>query len=278
MIHKRGQIVARVPALLALPAEIRNKIYTCLCHSSAPIRLDFYQDPDSDIPEPVVPYPRDTAIPVDLFLTCRQLNEEASSVFYMENVFVLSRRTRFASLIKPCFISALLKFLHALGSQAAFVRTIVFDTFNLYNSVFLRTHIGKTMELFNNVTDVVEVTLLLQYAWNHGLNFTINLIDVADVDEDRAAYWMLNPDLVRTRTVIAIINSLVDGKLDLKQYQDEVQAVAVKRDGSGGLIGWANSSHGSSPSGPLQLVFHAVTEFRVKHSGAQLELISDNRT
>ena len=269
----RGHVVSRVPTFLELPAEIRNKVYGYLCHSAGPIRLYFYQDPESNTPKPVVPFASDTTIPVAFFLACRQLNAEASSVFYSENIFLLNRRTRFASLTKPCFISALAKFFDAVGSRAALIRNVVFDTFSLYNSVFLRTYIEKTTQLFDPVTGIVEVTVLLHQAWDRGLNFEINLIDVADVEEDRAAYWMQNPDLARTTTVMAVINSLLDGQLDIKQHRGLLRAIAIKRDGSGGLIAWADSPRASHPTSPLLSYPHTMTEFRAKDGGTQLELV-----
>jgi hypothetical protein len=258
---------------LELPAEIRNNIYGYLCHSAAPIRLYFHQDPDSNTLNPVVPFTFYTETPVALFLTCRQLNVEASSVFYSENVFLLNRRTRFASLMKPCFVSALVKFFDVIGSRASLVRNVVFDTFNLYNSVFLRTYTEKMPGFFDPVTDIVEVTVLLHQAWDRGLNFKISLIDVADVDQDRAAYWMQNPDLVRTTRVMNIISALLDGQLELKQYRGSVRAIAVKRDGSGGLIGWTGSPHGTHSTSPSPSCFYTTTEFRAEAGGTQLVLV-----
>ncbi|KAH8621049.1 hypothetical protein IG631_24292 [Alternaria alternata] len=101
MACNHGHVVSRVPTFLALPPEIRNKIYSCLCHSAAPIRLYYYQDPESNTPKPVVPFALGTTIPVALFLTCRQLNAEASSVFYSDSVFLPKRRTRLASCWNP---------------------------------------------------------------------------------------------------------------------------------------------------------------------------------
>ena len=190
MACNHGHVVSRVPTFLALPPEIRNKIYSYLCHSAAPIRLCYYQDPESNTPKPVVPFALGTTIPVALFLTCRQLNAEASSVFYLDNVFLLKRSTRLASFLEPCFISALLIFFDVVASRATLVRNVGFDTFHLCNSVLLRTCIDKTTRLFDPVTDIVEVTVLLRQAWDRGLNFKFNLFDVADVEEDRAAHWM----------------------------------------------------------------------------------------
>jgi len=273
MAYNHQWVVSQLPTFTALPAEIRNKIYGYLCHNAAPLRLYFYQDPESTTPKPVILFARNTVVPVAFFLTCRQLYAEASSVFYSENVFLFNRRTRYASLIKPCFISALLRFFHVVGSRATLVRNVVFDTFSLYNSVFLRTYIDKTTRFFDPLSNIVEVTVLLHYAWKHELNFKINLIDVANVEKDRAAYWMRNPDLVRTTTVIAIINSLLDGQLDLKQFRNSLQAVAIKRDGSGGLICWVKDPPSTNPCNLLRLYTHTLNEFVVKDSGTQLELV-----
>jgi hypothetical protein len=84
---------------------------------------------------------------------------------------------------------------------------------------------------------------------------------------------MGNPDLVRTTTVIAIINSRLDRQLDLKQFRDSVQAVAVKRDASGGLVGWVKDPPSTNPCNLLRLYTHTLNEFIVKDSGTQLELV-----
>ena len=98
-------------------------------------------------------------------------------------------------------------------------------------------------------------------------------IDVADVEEDRAAYWMQNPDLIRTNTVITFMDSLLGGQLDLKQYHDWVHAIAIKRHGSGGLIGWASNHHGTHLISPLRSHLRTMIEFRAKDGGTQLELL-----
>jgi hypothetical protein len=175
--------------------------------------------------------------------------------------------------MKPCFISALLKFFTAVGSRAMLVRNIVFNTFTLYNSVFLRTYMGDTTRYFEPATDILEVIVPLRQAWNRGLNFRINLVNVADVEEDRAAYWIDNPDLIRATRVIAIMNSLLDGQLDLEQYRDCVHAIAIKRDGSGGWIGWTGNVHGTHPLSPSRSHPRTTTEFRAKDGGMQLELV-----
>lgn len=256
------------PKFLDFPAEIRNQVYGYLCRSATPIRLYFYQDPDSHISTPVIPFASNVTIPVAFFMTCRQLNAEASSVFYSENIFLLNRRTRFASLMKPCFISALVKFLDAVGSRAAFIRSVVFETFHLYNSVFLRTHREKANQFLSSTTDILEVTVLLRQAWKQGLNLKVNLLDVADVEEERAVYWVQNPDLVRTTTVVAIINSLLHGQLSLNQYHDSVRAIAIRLDGSGGFIGLADNIHITSP-----LPSHppTIVEFKARDCGKVLE-------
>ena len=92
--------------------------------------------------------------------------------------------------MESCFISALLIFFDVVGSRATLVRTVGFDTFHVCNSVLLRTCIDKTTRLFDPVTDIVEVTVLLRQFRDRGLNFKFNLFDVADVEEDRAAHWM----------------------------------------------------------------------------------------
>ncbi len=98
MSSNRNHPFSHIPPLLALSAEIRNQIYDYLCHRAAPIHLSFYHDTESNTPKPVIPFASNITIPTALFLTCRQINAEASSVFYSTNTFFINRRTKFATL------------------------------------------------------------------------------------------------------------------------------------------------------------------------------------
>ncbi|KAI0569079.1 hypothetical protein Alg130_11797, partial [Pyrenophora tritici-repentis] len=188
-------------SFVRVSAEIRNKVYDYLCHSTDPIRLYFYQDATSNTPKPVVPFASNTSIPTAFFSTCRQVNAEASSAFYSSNTFLLNRQSKFAFFIQPCFMGTLLKFLDIVGSRAILVRNVAFDTLVPF-------------------IDIIDVTALLRQAWDRELNFKIHFIDVRDVEEDGHQHCLENPDHVRATTVMAIVQSLLDGELGLKKYCD----------------------------------------------------------
>ncbi|KAI2481050.1 hypothetical protein Ptr902_08076 [Pyrenophora tritici-repentis] len=246
---------SHVPSFVRVSAEIRNKVYDYLCHSTDPIRLYFYQDATSNKTKPVVPFASNTSIPTAFFSTCRQVNAEASSAFYSSNTFLLNRQTKFAFFIRPCFMGTLLKFLDIVGSRASLVRNVAFDTLTPCN-----------------VTDIIEVTALLRQAWDRELSFKIHFIDVRDVEEDGSQYFIENPNLVGATTVIAIVQSLLDGELGLKKYGDLVCGVAVKHDGSGGLISWGSTPRVSDATCWPYYHPHTVARFAAKDGGTRLEL------
>jgi hypothetical protein len=156
-------------------------------------------------------------------------------------------------------MGTLLKFFDMVGSRATLVRSIVFDSFNLCNSVFLCRCVHKAAGFFGPGLDVLDITVLLREAWDRELNFTIGLVDVANnVEVDRAVYWTETSIWVCAKTVVAIINSLLQGQLGVKGYGGLVRAVAVRRDGSGGLISWAGNPY-------------VMVEFTAKDDGKQLE-------
>jgi len=241
--HQLRPPVPNIPSFLTLPAELRNKIYHHICHRPSPIRLYFYQDPKSNTPKPVVPYASNTTIPTAFFLTCRQINAEASSVFYSTNTFLLNRTSKFATFARPCFVSAAVKFFDTVGSRAGLVRSVVFDTFTFPDSVFLHTYVNGGTRAFGPRMDVVEVTVLLRVAWSRGLDFEIRLMDVDDagMEGERAEYWMGNFERECAKKIVSVVNALLEGQLGLREKSDAVRAVAIKKDGSGGLICWTDA-------------------------------------
>ncbi|KAI1533262.1 hypothetical protein PtrSN002B_010394 [Pyrenophora tritici-repentis] len=214
-------------SFVGVAAEIRNKVYNYLCHSTDPICLYFYQDAASNTTKPVVPFASNTSIPTAFFSTCRQVNAEASSAFYSSNTFLLNRQTKFSFFVQSCFMGTLLKFLDIVGSRASLVRNVTFDTLIPCNGMCHRTYTDGGTRLFDSVTDIIEVTALLRQAWDRELNFKIHFIDVRDVEEDGSQYCIENPDHVRAIAVMTIVQSLLDGELGLKKYGDLVCGVAV---------------------------------------------------
>jgi hypothetical protein len=274
---RSNSTTSHIPSLLTLPAELRNKIHHNICHRASPIRLYFYQDAQSNTPKPVVPFASNTTIPRALFLTCRQLHSEASSVFYSSNTFLLNRTSQYATFIRPCFISALLKFFDTIGSRATLVRNIIFDTFNLYNSAYLHTYVDATIPSFHPGLDIIEVTVLLRAVWRRNLDFAIGLVDVEDMQQERAEYWMTNPDRARAKGVVDVINSLLRGQLGLVGYRDVVAAVAVRRDGSGGWISWGVGADGRCDAGFLHGCSYTMSEFLAEDGGGSWNLYRETR-
>jgi hypothetical protein len=90
--------------------------------------------------------------------------------------------------VRPCIMSALLAFIGILGTQATFLRRVIFDTHNICNGACHRTHLDWKTRLFDTVDGIVEVTSLLRAVWDRNLSFQLHLMDFADVSDDRASY------------------------------------------------------------------------------------------
>jgi hypothetical protein len=102
---------------------------------------------------------------------------------------MLTRVLGTGGFVRPCFISVLLEFLDTMGSQATLPRRVIFDTHNICNGACHRTYLDWKTRLFDPVGGIVEVTSLLRAVWDRRLSFKLDMIDLADVSEDRATYW-----------------------------------------------------------------------------------------
>ena len=80
-ISKRQSTLAK--HLLRIPGELRNQIYENLVVFSDPVHI-YQQTDDSNTHEPAL-----HARLVSLFLTCQQVHQEASAIFYSQNKFIL---------------------------------------------------------------------------------------------------------------------------------------------------------------------------------------------
>ncbi|EDU47649.1 conserved hypothetical protein [Pyrenophora tritici-repentis Pt-1C-BFP] len=190
--------LARTPTFLGLPAELRNRIYSYLFESSDSVCIAFHRDTGSRSSKLALSFRSETPFPLSLFLACRQINAEASSVFYSNNTFLL--RVRGNSRIWVCFIDALLVFLDRVGTRACLIRNFAVDNINFCTRICHREYLDWNKELFDQDSCIVEVTSLLRMVWSRGLRVQ-----------------------------------------RLKDYGSLVCGVAVRYDGSGGMISWGSS-------------------------------------
>ena len=126
----------------------------------------------------------------------------------------------------------------------ALIRRVAFDTQNICGSVCHGTYLDWKARLLDPVDEIVEIIELLRVVWDRNLICRVDMIELADVPEDQARYWKAHHELSCNRAVIAIIQSLVNGQLDLMSYGGLLCAAAVNRDGSGGLISWGSTPRG----------------------------------
>ena len=154
------------------------------------------------------------------------------------------------------------------------MRSVVFDTFTFPDSVFLYTYLDRKARVFDTRMDVVEITVLLRVAWSRGLDFEIRLIDVDDVgvEGERAEYWMGNFEKECSKKIISVVNALLAGQLGLREKSDAVRAVAVKKDGSGGLICWTDAPSDGQKATLPRCHCGPMTKFTAKSGGKELEL------
>jgi hypothetical protein len=107
-----------------MPGEIRNKIYENLVLFSHPLRIYRQSqkpanDNDNDNDNPTPPSLASTLLPI--FLTCRQIQLEASALFYSQNKFTVPRHAPHQSQVNVLFRH----FLDRLGpGKAALLRHV----------------------------------------------------------------------------------------------------------------------------------------------------------
>jgi hypothetical protein len=267
----RKSVESSTSPILVLPAELCNKIYSYLYQFLRPIHVFFGQDPASRVSKAVITL--NITIPVALFASCRQLGAEAASALYTNNTFMLTRVLGTEGFVRLCCISALLTFLDTVGFQATLLRRVVFDTHNICNGACHRTYLDWKTRLFDPMDGIVEVTSLLRAVWDRRLSFKLDMIALADVSEDRATYWKQTTDLSCNTTVMAIMQSLMDDQLSLRGYRGLVCAVAVKRDGSGGLISWGSTPRGIHNTTWPRYHPHLVSEFSAQDGGTRLHFV-----
>ena len=111
----------------------------------------------------------------------------------------------------------------------------MFDKINACTRVCHREYTDWKTPLFSAETDIVEIITLLRIFWSRRLRFEMSVLDSSSSTEDTTC----SPC---NKAVLSTIQALLNGQLDLNRYGSVVCGVAVKKDGSGGLI-----SLGSTP-------------------------------
>ena len=109
--------------LLALPPELRNKIYALVLDTSSLIRVGI-MGPYSSSTMSLKPYHRCPPW-VMMHLVCRKIHKEATRVFYSSGTLVLSKATWRSQAEPGNFLTTAKHFLHTLGSQASMVTTVI---------------------------------------------------------------------------------------------------------------------------------------------------------
>jgi len=83
---------------------------------------------------------------------------------------------------------------------------------------------------------------------------------------------MGNSERECAKKIMGVVNALLEGQLGLREKRDAVRAVAVKKDGSGGLICWADAPSDGQKATPPRYYCDPMTEFTAKSGGKGLEL------
>ena len=75
-----------------------------------------------------------------------------------------------------------------------------------------------------------------------------------------------------SKKIVSVVNALLAGQLGLREKSDAVRAVAINKDGSGGLICWTDApSEGQKATLP-RCHCGPMTKFTAKSGGKKLEL------
>ena len=263
-------------SILELPGELRNQIYQYFVESPSPLQVRY---------RGLGPYEHrlwlrlhgHLRIPVNLFLSCRTLYHEAASAFYGNNTYTLKPDNTQETYYSYIEIASI--FIVRLGSQAPWLSKIELDVSSLPGYRFHQCHEGHGFAFpFNDRDDLFEVMPLFRAIWNRNLTVLVTFTKLTDAS---VGGYMLRTKCDLT-AMTAVFQSICQGQLQLKRYGEQLRAVALKRDGSGGILSWGTTQHPPGPYYCARRRFQAnpdyLTDFIAEESGSRLKLVTQRST
>jgi hypothetical protein len=204
---------------------------------------------------------------LSLFLVCRQIYTEASSVFYKHNIF---RICWYRSLkhsahdINGRYITrAAVPWLKRIGNHIQMLRKLELDVNNVCSTHCRIGRMGYWARTTLHAEALIDLGPILCIIWREGLN----ALEVSFVKPKKN---MRNCPIAQIRgfplqtsygcdvpALNKLMRSLLRDDLDIKKYCRSIDSISIRRDGSGGLVAfWSSSAVGMWYLGP-----HNVTAY-----------------
>jgi len=218
--------------LLTLPAELRNRIYSILFEFPTPVRVVYERSSQGMRGHKLR---LDESVPIEwsVFGACRMLNEEAASLFYKNNSFLLTKAP-YCRELHVCLITAFQTFLDALGSQASLLRNVRLDLNGVCGWLCHRSS-KAIIPLFPEERRIVDITLLLRAAWKHSPQVRLSFVHSLDKRTLDAHDPYADCD---APAMTKLIGFLLNNGLNLQGYKDLALKIGIQRDGRGGMVIW----------------------------------------
>ncbi|KAF2820347.1 hypothetical protein CC86DRAFT_459824 [Ophiobolus disseminans] len=211
-------------SFIGLPAEIRNQVYTVLFKFANPVHISVHPHPKAHkrcYRRDVTFSLSDTEIPSNVFLACRTMYHDATSIFYKNKVFVLDLESMFGIRSPKCPVEVLDAFFAAIGSQGSALRKLVLGIDFLWCARDHRVrhfwdHKYSDKMVFGKEYHAVEITPLLRVIWNNNITADVTIVHESDHGHRVA---QLDMNLQRDMHLAnAILRSLLYGPLNLKAH------------------------------------------------------------
>jgi hypothetical protein len=181
---------------------------------------------------------------IDMFQTCRQIYAEASSVFYQNNTFAITRKcTRWNPLhdVNGTFIVLAVPWLKQLGSGLRLIRKLELDLDTLCPKR-CSTQTTTRLSFDVHIEGLIDVLPLLSLVWDEDLHFDIRLVQAKheayqSCVELHTEYGARSRDYsMPCEALTAALRAFQRDDLDMKRLRRVIAHVGLKRDGSGGAV------------------------------------------
>jgi hypothetical protein len=193
---------------------------------------------------------------LQVFLVCRQLHLEASSIFYMNNTFTITRKCNRRNHIHDgrgaYLATAGVPWLAQLGSRVHLLRKIELDLDTLCPA---RCNDRIVQEDIIDVSEKGPISILplLRVLWAGNLQIDVKVVHPNNAAYDkcvilRQTYHPARPPLhfdISGRALTVTIRCLQRDDLNLKKYHRTLGEIHLKRDGSGGWITFLSTANHS---------------------------------
>ena len=275
------------PSILDLPGELRNQIFAYLATFPFPVNVEFgthyrmFSRRAERLRFATWLFP-----PVDLFRSCRTLYREAGTMLYSNNTFLFSRyfpNEHNEQVLPGSLVEIPREFFSRLGSQAHWLRSVVLNldqlqSMNCFRGEARLDHSFETREaVFDEQLELFEVTPLLRAIWRLNadvyVTFTQSFGPLNVHDEEYVQY--------HASSLTAVMRSILQGQLKLRQYGKLVAAVGIRRDASGGIINWGTTNYDLRGGHPQRVRIlpgpEYMSTFVAEQDGSRIELVSSNQ-